>query len=63
MFCLYVDTKNSQVAWIVSEIWPFVCSNLLRLRSRDLDDTLFGFTWIDLNDLNSRKPESHEFYL
>ena len=23
--------------------------------SRDLDDTLFGFTWIDLNDLYSKK--------
>ena len=36
---------------------------MLLTRSRDLDDTLFGFTWIDLNDLNSKKPESHELHL
>ena len=36
---------------------------MLLIRSRDLDDTLFGFTWIDLNDLYSKKLCSPWFSL
>ena len=36
---------------------------MLLIRSRDLDDTLFGFTWIDLNDLYSKKRCSPWFSL
>ena len=36
---------------------------MLLTRSRDLDDTLFGFTWIDLNDLYSKQRCSPWFSL